>query len=57
MTYATVRVMVSTEPIWHNVAKRRQQTLARRLKELAAELEREMANFSILDDEQRDSVL
>ena len=55
VTYATVH-REQHGPIWHNVAKRRQQTLARELKELAAEWEQKMANFNILDDEQRDSV-
>lgn len=54
VTYATVH-REQHGPIWHNVAKRRQHTLLREVKELAAELERKVANFGILDDEQLDS--
>jgi hypothetical protein len=43
-------------PIWHNVARRKQLNLARKLKELAAELEKAVDDASILDAEQMASV-
>jgi hypothetical protein len=43
-------------PIWHNIEKRRRQTLALKLKELAADLEKAVADFDILDEDQQASV-
>ncbi len=43
-------------PIWHDVGKRRRQNLTLKLKEMAAELEKVLEEFGILDQEQQASV-
>jgi hypothetical protein len=55
VTYANVH-REEHGPIWHNVSKRRQQTLVLKLKELAADLEKAVEDFAILDPEQKASV-
>jgi hypothetical protein len=55
VTYATVH-RERHGPIWHDVGKRRKQILERKLKDLAADLEKAVEDFGILDPEQQASV-
>jgi hypothetical protein len=55
VTYAKVH-REQHGPIWHNVGKRRKQNLALKLKELAAELEKAIEDWGILDPDQQASI-